>query len=192
MRSIFQFYKNQSGKIAALLTFSFFVSGCHTGMEPAQVSNITEKKEAAGRDADSLTRNITKSGTKPAAKNSTKQKRPVSFTHNSIQKKNTITQLDPFAVPTVLQERQTPRTVPQKERKDQSTPVNSPELCVAGIFDNGKEKYALVRWKQIQGIFRCGEQLGNGYYVKEITADSVLLAQEQAFYGTNTVKLKLQ
>lgn len=193
MQSIFQFYKKQSGKITALLTFSFFISGCHTGIEPAQVSSVMVKKETAGRDTDSLTHNITEAKTKPVAKPSTKHKRPVSFTHHNSSKKNIIAQRDPFAVPTVLQEQQTVQTSPQqKAREARSTPVISPEFCVAGIFDNGKDKYALVRGKQIQGIFRCGEQLGNGYYVKEITANSVLLAKGQTSYGTNTVKLKLQ
>ena len=68
----------------------------------------------------------------------------------------------------------------------------SPEPCVAGIFNNGKEKFALVRWQQIQGIFHTGEALGNGYYVKEITADSVFLCPEQNSSDSGTLTLTLQ
>lgn len=71
-------------------------------------------------------------------------------------------------------------------------PQYSPEPCVAGIFDNGKEKFVLVRWQLVQGVFRCGEHLGNGYYVKEITTDTVLLSPDQNLNRADTVKLTLR
>lgn len=73
-----------------------------------------------------------------------------------------------------------------------AVPMYSPEPCIAGIFDNGREKFALVRWQKVQGVFRCGESLGNGFYVKEITAGSVLLCPEQKRDGTDTIKLTLE
>lgn len=73
-----------------------------------------------------------------------------------------------------------------------SAPLFSSEPCVAGIFDNGKEKFALVRWQHIQGIFQTGEALGNGYYVKEITANSVCLCPEQNSSGNGILTLTLK
>ena len=73
-----------------------------------------------------------------------------------------------------------------------SVPPFSPEPCVAGIFDNGKDKFALVRWQQVQGIFHTGEALGNGYYVKEITAVSVYLCPEQTSSGKGILILTLK
>ena len=73
-----------------------------------------------------------------------------------------------------------------------SVPPYYPEPCVAGIFDNGKDKFALVRWQQVQGIFHKGEALGNGYYVKEITADSVIICPEQNSSDSGTLTLTLQ
>ena len=71
-------------------------------------------------------------------------------------------------------------------------PPGSQEPCVAGIFDSGKEKLALLHWQQVQGTFRCGEPLGNGYYVKEITASTVLLYPENNNAGIKPVTLTLQ
>lgn len=76
--------------------------------------------------------------------------------------------------------------------RPRSVPPCSPEPCVAGIFDNGKDKFALVRWQQIRGLFHAGEALGNGYYVKEITADSVILCAEQNSSHSGTLTLTLQ
>ena len=66
------------------------------------------------------------------------------------------------------------------------------EPCVAGIFDNGKEKLALLHWQKIHGTFRCGESLGNGYYVREITATAVLLYPEKSGSGMKPVPLTLR
>lgn len=84
------------------------------------------------------------------------------------------------------------QTAPQNLTMIQKVTPYPLEPCVAGIFDNGKEKYALVRWQQVQGIFRCGEPLGNGYYVKEITTNSVLIGSEQAHDDATTIRLTLQ
>ena len=112
---------------------------------------------------------------------------------------------DPFAMPSKLleqnnsrQEQQiAPRQIqqtlsPNAPPRKQTVSPYAPEPCVAGIFDNGKEKFALVRWQQIQGIFRCGENLGNGYYIKEITANSVLLCPKKDSPGKNSMTLKLK
>ena len=84
------------------------------------------------------------------------------------------------------------QAVPKATEIQSAVPTYSPEPSVAGIFDNGKEKFALVRWQQVQGVFRCGEHLGNGYYVKEITANSVLLCPEQDAFESGAVKLVLR
>ena len=120
------------------------------------------------------------------------------------------TQRDPFALPMILQE---PKPVMQepplsmsgqqtvsnpldnKRRKTvpgQNQPVisiNPQDPCITGIFDNGKEKFVLLRWHQIQGVFRCGEALGNGYYVKEITRSSVVLCPQHNSSDTKTFSL---
>ena len=82
--------------------------------------------------------------------------------------------------------------MPKATEVQSVVPPYSPEPCVAGIFDNGKEKFALVRWQRVQGIFSCGEQLGNGYYVKEITANYVLLCPKQDAFESDAVKLVLR
>ncbi len=122
------------------------------------------------------------------------------------------TQRDPFALPMILQEQKrdiqelsslTPeqqtvsspldnkrrKTVPVQNQP--AIPINPQEPCITGIFDNGKEKYVLLRWHQIQGVFRCGEKLGNGYYVKEITRSSVVLCPQQNPCDTKSITLPL-
>ena len=123
------------------------------------------------------------------------------------------TQRDPFALPMILQE---PKPVMQepplsmsgqqtvsnpldnKRRKTvpgQNQPVisiNPQDPCITGIFDNGKEKFVLLRWHQIQGVFRCGEALGNGYYVKEITRSTVELCPRQNPCDTKSITLPLR
>ena len=119
---------------------------------------------------------------------------------------------DPFALPMILQEQKrdiqelpslTPgqqtvsspldnkrrKTVPVQNQP--AIPINPQEPCITGIFDNGKEKYVLLRWHQIQGVFRCGEKLGNGYYVKEITRSSVVLCPQQNPCDTKSITLPL-
>ena len=106
----------------------------------------------------------------------------------------------PFANPAATNQRTTTcnnqqtmqQSVPKATEVQSVVPPYSQEPCVAGIFDNGKEKFALVRWQQVQGVFRCGEHLGNGYYVKEITANSVLLCPEQDAFESGAVKLVLR
>ena len=108
---------------------------------------------------------------------------------------------DPFALPAALRKQPVTRGKhafssemrhPEASLQQTVTPPGSQEPCVAGIFDNGKEKLALLHWRQIQGTFRCGEPLGNGYYVKEITAATVLLYPENNSAGIKPVTLALQ
>lgn len=146
---------------------------------------------------------------------------PVSFSQHESSKEYGMAQRDPFTLPASLQEQLNIPTYDQKifgsrasflnnrtvttHNNQQSTqasrqnklieptlPPYAQEPCVAGIFNNGKENFALVRWQQVQGIFCCGEHLGNGYYVKEITANSVLLCPDQDRSGADTVRLILQ
>ena len=123
------------------------------------------------------------------------------------------TQRDPFALPMILQEpkpaMQEPpfsmsgqqtvsNTLDNKRRKTVPGPnqpvisINPQDPCITGIFDNGKEKFVLLRWHQIQGVFRCGEALGNGYYVKEITRSSVVLYPQQNPWDTKSITLPLR
>ncbi|MBP5792469.1 MAG: hypothetical protein J6W46_02350 [Spirochaetaceae bacterium] len=120
------------------------------------------------------------------------------------------TQRNPFVLPAILQEQkpamqEPPSLAPGQQivsnqleksqrqafpMQNQSTiPLNPQEPCVAGIFDNGKDRFVLLRWHQVQGVFRCGEALGNGYYIKEITRSSVELCPQQNRYGTNSIIL---
>ena len=119
-------------------------------------------------------------------------------------------QRDPFALPEALRKQQhvtqgkksfasgKNRFEESLKRTDvQQQPAASPatglqEPCVAGVFDNGKEKLALLHWQRIQGTFRRGESLGNGYYVREITAAAVLLYPEKSGSGMKPVMLTLQ
>ena len=123
------------------------------------------------------------------------------------------TQRDPFDLPMILQEpkpnmqeppfsksgRQTVSTPLDNKRRKTVPGQNQPAIsinphnpCITGIFDNGKEKFVLLRWHQIQGVFRCGEALGNGYYVKEITRSSVVLCPQQSPWDTKSITLPLR
>jgi hypothetical protein len=123
------------------------------------------------------------------------------------------TQRDPFTLPMILQEpkpnmqeppfsksgRQTVSTPLDNKRRKTVPGQNQPAIsinphnpCITGIFDNGKEKFVLLRWHQIQGVFRCGEELGNGYYVKEITRSSVVLCPQQNPWDTKSITLPLR
>lgn len=120
------------------------------------------------------------------------------------------TQRDPFALPAILQEplpasqgqkflassqQIIPDQLQQKHipgmQNQPADPVNTQEPRIAGIFDNGKEKFVLLHWRQIQGIFHSGEPLGNGYYIKEIKATSVLLCPQHNGSRSNTITLTL-
>ena len=63
---------------------------------------------------------------------------------------------------------------------------------LSGIFDNGKEKYILLHWNQIQGVFQNGETLPNGYRVEEITASAVTLRPTQSVGTGEKIVLTLQ
>ena len=123
------------------------------------------------------------------------------------------TQRDPFTLPMILQEpkpnmqepsfsksgRQTVSTPLDNKRRKTVPGQNQPAIsinphnpCITGIFDNGKEKFVLLRWHQIQGVFRCGEELGNGYYVKKITRSSVVLCPQQNPWDTKSITLPLR
>ena len=174
---IMHFHKSLFVKLSALLAFSLLASGCHTGNEPEQIPKGTANKEKPGQIADNKTvnNNIAENGelinsgsvmrdpfalpaTLQLQKNNTNQQSPTQK-----QKNNTV------------QMRQT--QAPVQNNSTQQAPCPQ-EPCIAGVFDNGREKFALLRWQQVQGVFRKGEPLGNGYYIKEITAASVLLCPE--------------
>jgi hypothetical protein len=142
-------------------------------------------------------------------------KNPIPFP-NHTKKTSTAqrhTQRDPFALPMIFQEPKPAIPEPPFSKSGQqsvSTPLdnkrrktvpgqNQPAIsinphnpCITGIFDNGKEKFVLLRWHQIQGVFRCGEELGNGYYVKEITRSSVVLCPRQNPWDTKSITLPLR
>ena len=192
MRHIFQFHKKYPGKITVLLAFSFFVSGCHIGNESATVAQIATKKEKTDQYG------TTEVKRKPLSENDLrrKQNRPVPSPNREKTNNYTTAERDPFDLPAEMQK---PKSIPafkcipidNNKAPAQAVPPFTLAPCVAGIFDNGKEKFALVRWQQVQGVFRCGERLGNGYFVKEITANSVLLYPEQNRPGTDSVTLTL-
>ena len=190
MPSFFQFHKRYPGKITMLLAFSFFVSGCHIWNEPATV--VAAKKEKSGRITESMIPSITEAKRKTITENDKerKQNRPGPFPNREKINNYTTSERDPFDLPAEMQK---PKSIPVVKNKTpaQTVPPYKPDPCLAGIFDNGKEKFALVRWQKVQGVFRCGERLGNGYFVKEITANSVLLYPEQNFPGTDTFTLTL-
>jgi len=56
--------------------------------------------------------------------------------------------------------------------------IYNPDPCLTGVFNNGKERFALLQWQQVKGVFCTGEPLGNGYYVKEITGTTVVLSPD--------------
>ena len=139
-------------------------------------------------------------------------KNPIPFP-NHTKKTSTAqrhTQRDPFALPMIFQEPKPAipeppfsmsgqQTVSNPLDKKRRTPfpghnqlaisINPQNPCITGIFNNGKEKYVLLRWHQIQGAFRCGEALGNGYYIKEITRSSVVLCPQHNSSDTKTFSL---
>ena len=193
MRGIFQFQKKYPGKITVLLAFSFFVLGCHTGNDP--VAQVTAKKEKADRIAEAVLPGITEAPKKTIAENDMEKEQNRHNPFPGREKMNNYTmtewERDPFAFPAEIQKQKTIPAVNNKTPPAHTIAPYKPDPCVAGIFDNGKEKFALVRWQQVQGVFRCGERLGNGYYVKEITANSVFLCPEENRPGTDTVTLTL-
>ncbi|MBQ8919416.1 MAG: hypothetical protein IJ056_04855 [Acidaminococcaceae bacterium] len=71
-------------------------------------------------------------------------------------------------------------------------PVHRPEPYISGIFDNGQERFILLHWNQIQGIFRSGETLENGYYVREISDSQAVLCTDKEDDGRSDVTLKLR
>jgi len=200
MRSIFQPDFKFAGKLTILLAFSFFAAGCHTDNEPAPVSKTTVKKDTAGQASESSLRNFVKAKTLAETTQNYEQKRPVSFTHDKHTNNDAVVQRDPFTNPTSTNQTITncnnPQTmqqaVPKVTTVQPAVPPYSPEPSVVGIFNNGKEKFALVRWQQVKGVFRCGENLGNGYYVKEISANIVLLCPNQNRDGADSIKLTLR
>lgn len=192
MRSIFQLHKRIPGKIAALVAFSFFVSGCYTGNEPATVAQADVKKEDADRISAEIPRNITYPKIRPFERTFTKKdgKGLGAFSSHESTNHDITSYRDPFSLPALLQKQHSTQSVRQKTVVQAVLP-DSPEPCVTGIFDNGKEKFALIRWRQVHGVFRCGEHLGNGYYVKNITDVTVQLCPEQNHNDADAVKLTL-
>lgn len=193
MRSNFRFKKIKPVKITMLLAFYLLVSGCHTGNEAATITRPAAKKEEAVRVAEDMSRSPMEVKRKPIAESDMKRKQnePDSFPKRERTDNYSMAERDPFALPAEMQKQKCIPAV-KKTTPVQAAPSYTPEPCVAGIFDNGKEKFALVRWQKVQGVFRCGEHLGNGYLVKEITASSVLLCKEQNRHGADTVTLTLQ
>ncbi len=79
-----------------------------------------------------------------------------------------------------------------KEISEEDThPVLPRTVCLAGIFDNGKEKFALLRWQHTHGIFRQGDRLENGYYIRKITESSISLCPSPSQEAQNEIILKL-
>ena len=229
MRIKFQQYKTLPGTVTGLLAVSFFVTGCHTGSEPAPVPKAFTRKETAGSGTDQVSQSKTKKEKTGIPRYNVKaaelQSEKLTDTDRKDRKLMTSTR-DPFARPAALAEdknshcgqirftlgqagmnrEQLPLTRGQQNTviqarqslPQQALPAHQPVLscpaepCIAGIFDNGTERFALVRWQQVQGIFRSGESLGNGYYVKEITAQSVMLAPEKDSTGTNSITLTMK
>ena len=220
MRGILQIYKSFFGKLTAFLVFSFFVPGCHTGEEPVSVPHVTAKKEAAshnqskGIQADSIVKTRKKKPETPVNHSASgillpekqEDKSRIYDPATGGKYPDTSNRRDPFALPAVLRKQQpvtrgkqaltSEMSHPEESGRHTSlpqtaSPPGSPDPCVAGIFDNGKEKLALLHWRQIQGTFRCGESLGNGYYVKKITAAAVLLYPEKNTPGIKPVTLTL-
>ena len=218
MRDTLQSYKSFFGKLTACLVFSFFVSGCHTNEEPVSVPEVTAKKETTNHiqskrlQADTIVKtrkkipgapvNHSASGILVPDKQANKSRiyDPASVDKNP----DSATRSDPFSLPAALRKQQPVTRGKQALKSEISHPEaplqqpaaplapRSQEPYVAGIFDNGKEKLALLHWQQIRGIFRHGEPLGNGYYVKEIKSASVLLYPENNNAGIKPVTLTLQ
>ena len=221
MRGILHFYKSFFGELTAFMVFSFFVSGCHTGDEPASVIQIPVKKEETNRNqakaiqSGTIVKTRKKIPETPVNNSvsgillSVKQENKSRIYDSSPDVKNTDAAIrrDPFALPAALRKQQpvaqekqsfplgnSHPEAPLKRTSIQQTtvPPSSQEPCVAGIFEKGKEKLALLHWQQIQGIFHRGEPLGNGYYVKDITAEAVSLYPEKNGPGIKPFTLTLQ
>ena len=62
---------------------------------------------------------------------------------------------------------------------------------ISGIIGNGKEKFALLRWQNKQGIFRRGETLENAFYITEITDSTVSFSPLDKSYGKDSFTLTL-
>ena len=216
MRGILQLYKSFFGEFTAFLVFSFFVSGCHTVEEPVPVPQVTAKKETTspnqskGIQADAIVKTHKKKPETPVNHSASgillpEKQENKSRLHDpatNIRNPDTTSLRDPFALPEALRKQQpvtrgkqaftSEMSHPEALLQQTIAPPRSQEPCVAGIFDSGKEKFALLHWQQVQGTFRCGEPLGNGYYVKEITASTVLLYPENNNAGIKPVTLTLQ
>ena len=215
MRGILQIYKSFFGKLTAFLVFSFFVSGCHTVEEPVSASQVTVKKETTnpnqskGIQTDTIVKIRKKKPETPVNHSASgillpekqEDKNRVHDPSRDSENPASASRRDPFALPAALRKQPVTRgkrafssetSHPEAPLQQTVTPPGLQEPCVAGIFDSGKEKLALLHWQQIQGTFRCGEPLGNGYYVKEITAATVLLYPENNSTGIKPVTLTLQ
>ena len=215
MRCILQIYKSFSGKLTAFMVFSFFVSGCHAGEEPVSVTQVTVKKEAANPcqakeiQTETLVKTRKKIPETPVNNSASgiflpqKQENQSRIYDSSPDGKNpdAASRRDPFAPPPALRKQRSvtqgkqvftsEKCLPGEPLQQTAAHPGPPEPCVAGIFDNGKEKLALIRWQQVQGTFHRGEPLGNGYYVKEITDSAVSLYPEKNVSGIKPVTLTL-
>ena len=221
MRGILQIYKSFSVKLTVFMVFSFLVSGCHTGEDPVSVPHVTEKKEATNRNqavgikTDSIEKTRKKTPETPVKhsasgillpeKQANKDRLYVSASDD--KDPDASGRRDPFALPAALRKQQTVTRGNQvfSQGKTQTplkrTAIQQPAVPpapgylkprIAGIFDNGNEKLALIHWQQIQGTFRRGESVGNGYYVREITPTAVSLYPEKSASGMKPVTLTLQ
>ena len=209
MRGILQFYKSFSGKLTAFMV-PVSVTQITVKKEAAN------RNQAGGIQADSMVKTCKKKPETPVNHSASgillpeKQANKNMISDSAQDDKNLVAagRRDPFALPAALRKQQTVTRgnecvtsgnthfeSPLKKTAVQQTatppaPV-SQQPYVAGIFDNGKDKLALLHWKPIQGAFRRGESLGNGYYVKEITTATVLLYPEKNGTGTKPVMLTL-
>jgi len=206
------FYQSYAKALSLLLAVSSFASGCHRETEPIPIPSPGAKKETVSQGTNRQTQSIWEVDTKAVPKVSkSRQKKnqeaavklapsvttlpennkPVNPFNNSNREKTKRPEpvgRNPFAVPEILRKEQ--KISPgQPEFTNQVEPSYPPDPCIAGIFDNGKERFVLLRWQQAQGVFREKESLGNGYYVKEITVDSVLLCPEQNDSGGKAISL---
>ena len=216
MRGILQIYKSFFGKLTVFLVVSFFVPVCHTREEPVSVQQVTVKKETASYNqskeiqADAIVKTRKKKPETPVNHSASgillpeNQEDKNRFCDPATDSRNpdTTSLRDPFALPEALRKLQpvargkqsltSEMSHPEAPLQQTIAPPGSQEPCVTGIFDSGKEKLALLHWQQVQGTFRCGEPLGNGYYVQEITASTVLLYPENNNAGIKPVTLTLQ
>ena len=222
MRGTKPFHTLFWGKLSFFLVISFFMSGCHTGIEPVPVPQVTVKKEETFQDSGGQPCNITEARQITGVKANTEkqkiqgtsvktdaagylvpEKQNDKYKINEIDgsSPNTkqiaeVSRSDPFALPKVLQKQQPVSSAQQNLKAPslntsmrQPAPLNSLEPSVYGIFGNGAEYFALIHWQQVQGVFGSGDHLGNGYYVKEITASSVVLCPDRNDCSTNSITL---